>query len=461
MSPPILSETNLEYDDEAWNQGMQIYAAWKSKLLERDNLLAIGNLIDKYRGGVPDSLSSPQKGAFNAWIRLKFLDGGSAVMRIPLPGKTMFPAEKIQREVAVMRFLVDQTNISVPLVLHSGTVEESPEGLGPFIIMEYVEHDCDLVDALNTPGIPYEERPILDPCISDERLHLVYGQMADILLQYSKHTFTKIGCLASSEEGEWVVSHRPLTMNMNELVQLGNVSPDMLPQALFETSTAYYVALADMHMAHLKAQRVGGMQATELRRRYIARCAFRRLAREGHFSRHGDRGPFPLVNDDFRPANVLSNAKFQVAGTVDWEFTYAGPREFAYSAPAWLLLELPEYWPDGLEDWTLNYEKRFLVFLAAMRERETAAFERGVLREDQRLSGFMDDSWKSGDFWVGYAARRCWAFDMVYWAKIDRRFFGEGTMDDRLQLLSLEEREDLDQLVHRMVTAKTQNDGNE
>lgn len=56
----------------------------------------------QYRGGVPDSLSTPQKGAFNAWIRLKFVDGGSAVMRIPMPGKTMFPAEKIQREVAVM-----------------------------------------------------------------------------------------------------------------------------------------------------------------------------------------------------------------------------------------------------------------------------------------------------------------------------------------------------------------------
>lgn len=66
----------------------------------------------------------------------------------------MFPAEKIQREVSVMRFLVDKTNIHIPLVLHSGTVEENPDGLGPFIIMEFVEHECDLVDALNTPGTP-------------------------------------------------------------------------------------------------------------------------------------------------------------------------------------------------------------------------------------------------------------------------------------------------------------------
>ncbi|KAH0836082.1 hypothetical protein FOPE_04347 [Fonsecaea pedrosoi] len=460
MSSPVFTDTNLDYDDESWDQSVQIYDTWKSKLLKRDNLLKIGKLIDKYRGGVPDTLSSPQKGAFNAWIRLKFVDGGSAVMRIPLPGKTMFPAEKTQREVDVMRYLSDKTSLPVPLVLHLGTAEESPNGLGPFIIMEFIEHECDLVDALNTPDIPYEERPILDPYISSERLHFVYRQMADVMLQYSKHTFMKIGSISSSDEGDsWVVSHRPLTLNMNELVQLGNVSPDALPQGPFETSTSYYTALASMHIAHLKAQRVSGMQATEFRRKYIARCLFHRLAREGRFSKYGDRGPFPLVNDDFRPANVLSNAEFQVTGVVDWEFTYAGPREFAYSAPVWLLLELPEYWPDGLDDWTHVYEQRLPIFLTAVRESETAAIKGGTLREEQCLSQFMDDSWKTGDFWVTYAARRCWAFDMVYWVKIDKRFFGVGTVDDRLELLTMEEKTELDQLLNRMFKASTSGDG--
>ncbi len=212
-------------------------------------------------------------------------------------------------------------------------------------------------------------------------------------------------------------------------------------------------------MAHLKAQRVSGMQATEFRRKYIARCLFQRLAREGQLSKHGNHEPFPLVNDDFRPANVLSNAKFQITGTVDWEFTYAGPREFAYSAPASLLLELPEYWPEGLDDWTRVYEQRLPIFLAAIRERETAALKRGILKQDQCLSLFVHDSWKPGDFWVSYAARRCWAFDMVYWAKIDKRFFGDGTVDDRLKLLTMEDKTELDQLVNRMVKAEHGIDG--
>ncbi|EED11693.1 hypothetical protein TSTA_108770 [Talaromyces stipitatus ATCC 10500] len=128
----------------------------------------------------------------------------------------------------------------------------------------------------------------------------------------------------------------------------------------------------------------------------------------------------------------LRNQK-QVVGAIDWEYTYSAPLEFVYSAPFWLLLELPEYWPEGLDDWTNIYETRLVTFLRVLEEREKVALERGLLAEEQRLSTYMRDSWESGDFWVNYAARKSWAFDMIYWAKIDRRFFGDGYLDDRLQ----------------------------
>lgn len=59
----------------------------------------------------------------------------------------------------------------------------------------------------------------------------------------------------------------------------------------------------------------------------------------------------------------------------------------------------------------------------------------------------MLDSWRSGDSWVNYAARKSWAFDMVYWERIDRRFFGDGDLDDRIGLLTPEEREQMDEFV--------------
>jgi hypothetical protein len=66
----------------------------------------------------------------------------------------------------------------------------------------------------------------------------------------------------------------------------------------------------------------------------------------------------------------------------------------------------------------------------------------------------MLESWQKGDFWVCYAARRSWAFDMLYWAKIDRRFFGDGDLEERLKLLTAEERDALDTFVQRKLVEK-------
>ncbi|OAA46777.1 phosphotransferase family protein [Beauveria brongniartii RCEF 3172] len=82
------------------------------------------------------------------------------------------------------------------------------------------------------------------------------------------------------------------------------------------------------------------------------------------------------------------------------------------------------YWPDGLADWTKKYERRLKNFLKAMTETEGAGIAAGQLREDQRLSGRMRESWDSGEFWTVCAARKSFGFDNVYWAKLDHRFFG-------------------------------------
>ncbi|CAG8000102.1 unnamed protein product [Penicillium olsonii] len=60
----------------------------------------------------------------------------------------------------------------------------------------------------------------------------------------------------------------------------------------------------------------------------------------------------------------------------------------------------------------------------------------------------MRRSWETGDFWIMYAARNNFAFDAIYWQKIDRRFFGSTTCEgvdvcdiwkSRLHLLEPEE----------------------
>ncbi|KAL4969188.1 uncharacterized protein BDV14DRAFT_210959 [Aspergillus stella-maris] len=342
-----------------------------------------------------------------------------------------------------MRFLDYFTSFGVPHVLHYGPASESRAGLGPFTVVEHISNEADFVDPLNTPGLARSDRPILDPKVDRGKLEDVYGQMADVLLQLSKPTFSQIGCIDRVNpvdyfDDTWAVKHRPLTFNINELVQLGGVSPSQLLQHPFKTASAYYETLAETHIVHLASQRNDVIESSEdCRRKYIARCLFRKITREYKLC-EDEEGPFRLFCDDLRPAN----------------FTYAAPSAFAYSPPFWLLLELPGYWEEGPDDWVEKYEEVLPVFLKVLKEKEDAGIERGVLSETDRLSGHMLKSWQTGDFWLNYAARKSWAFDMIYWANIDERFFGEGSLDDRIRLLSEEEREAMDGFVEMKLKAR-------
>ena len=379
-------EKRMEFDDVAWERCDILFEDWKDKTFNQEQFREIGMIMLDWRQGRPEELFAPKAGAFNAIMQMKFRDGGSILIRFPRPGSSVFPEEKLQREVAVMRFLEQQTSIPVPHVLHHVVEKGGPGDLGPYIIMEYIPNEHTLTPALETPGFSIEDRPILDPNISDERLRKAYSQLADIFIELAKPSFSAIGCIAKENEDDefddsWVVAHRAMTFSMNELVSVGNFPRNLLPQGVFKTASSYYLALAETHMLHLSTQHNDVISSAEdCRRKYVARCLFRKLAREGKLhDEKNETGPFKLFCDDFRPENVLSNAQFDIVAAIDWEFTYAAPAAFTYSPPFWLLLELPEYWPEGLEDWTQTYARRLETFLDVLRQRENAAIQRGSL----------------------------------------------------------------------------------
>lgn len=63
------------------------------------------------------------------------------------------------------------------------------------------------------------------------------------------------------------------------------------------------------------------------------------------------------------------------------EFTYAAPAEFSSTPPWWLLLDRPEYWSEGMEAWTGDYEDRLRTFLKVLSEREEELIRRGMEKE--------------------------------------------------------------------------------
>lgn len=444
-------------DDMAWERAEETSDKWLVQFLELDILRPIADFILNHNRGIAIEFAILRKGSYNISLRLKYRNGAT-VIRLSQPGAVLFPEEKVVNEVAVMRFLADQTSIPIPFILHSGTKKESPLELSPFIIMDYIEHETKMYDALNTPECPKEERGILDPSIDEDRLEILYGQLAGILIQLSTPSLPRIGSLSQTDDFTWEVARRPLSMNMNELVRLGGLPRSKLPDlyATFNTSSSYMEALADLNIEHLVHQRNDSVEsADDCRRKFVARQLFRKLARDKRLTNPLlEKGPFKIWCDDLRPANVLLNENMQITGVVDWEFTYAAPVEFSHAPPWWLLIEKPELWSKGIEDWTRVFDSRLKTFLKVMKNCEDTAIQQGRLREDQRLSGPMHESWESGSFWIMYAASHSFAFDAIYWQKIDPRFFGptenpEGAWKERLDLLNEKERDEMELLVAR------------
>jgi len=304
------------------------------------------------------------------------------------------------------------------------------------------------------PGFKLEDRPILDPHISETTLKLAYGEMANVLLQLSRPSFSQIGSIEELADSSWSVIHRPLSMNMNQLVSVGNLPPNKLPSTTFKTAFSYFNFLANSNLIHLSIQRNDAIESPEdCRYKYIARYLFRKIISERRFPTTLVTGPkpFKLFCDDFRPSNVLVDDNDKIVSVIDWEFTYAAPAEFAYSPPWWLLLEPPEEWPQGILDWSKQYELKLRTFLEALKEQEDSMIDGGQLTEDQRLSGRMKESWETGDFWVTYAARKSWAFDVVFWQMINPnpRFFDKPGYGEGLKLLSQEERNGMEEFVQR------------
>jgi hypothetical protein len=448
-------------DDMAWECAENISHNWLLQFLKLDIKKPIAMFILQRHRGDGAEFTILEKGSYNISLRMKYEKNYAVVIRLAQPGAVFFPEEKVVNEVATMRLLTDQTSIPVPFILDSGTKKESPLELSPFIMMEYIEHKTNMYDALNTPGCPKKDRGILDPNIDVNTLELLYDQLVGVLLQLSKISFPRIGSLTQVDDFTWEVSRRPLSMNMNELVRLGSLPRSKIPHTTFSTASCYFEALADLNIEHLVHQRNDAVEsADDCRRRFIARQLFRKLAREKRLTDSTfEQGPFKIWCDDLRPGNILLHENMQIAGVVDWEFTYAAPVEFSHAPPWWLLIEKPELWPNGMDNWEDVFSHRLKTFLRVMRSREDTEIQKGHINENQRLSSHMQWSWDSGNFWIVYAALNSFAFDAIYWKKIDPLFFKaagspETAWKERLDLLAEKEIEEMEQLVVRKLEEK-------
>lgn len=371
-----------------------------------------------------------------------------------------------------MRHIAAQTTIPVPHVYHYGTAAENPTGLGPFIIMDYIEHHQNMSRALRDPDRSSEERPVLNSNISTEKLEYLYGQMAQIMLQLFSLKFPKIGSL-TEKKGEndkkfFCVGGRPLIANMNEIIVHTNAPASVLPPESFSSANEWYCALGDMLMAQLVFQHNDAVEdEDDARDKYVARQLFRNLAAEGRLATgSSSENDCILFSEDFRPANVLLDEDLRIVGVIDWEFACVAPAQWTFDPPWWLLLEDPDWWPEGYREWMTAYEPRLQTFLRVLEAEEKKAADKSLaervgdmsLTSSKKydttlpLSQRMRESWESQMWMLNYAARKSWAFDFIWWKFLDEKYFGPNEDQDyhvRINLLTEPQREAMDSFVKR------------
>ncbi|KAK2810336.1 hypothetical protein FQN50_003067 [Emmonsiellopsis sp. PD_5] len=427
----------MEFDHLAEKNQEMKFTVWLKFFLGKSPEILSMELALKHRPGKPLAACRWKNGAFNICYRVKYEDGFHAIVRFAALGKAILRREKVEHEVATMNYLRRNTSIPVPEVLGSGICLT-----GPYIVMPFIEGDP-LSQLLKAHK---EGRPVLNPQLSDRSLKKAYQEMAMLILELSKPEFHAIGALEENE-GKFTVARRPLTFNMNELMASANLPEEAFPSRTFKSAADYFDELAQLQLSHLRLQRNDAISCEEdCRKKFTARCLFRRVVKDIF---RGDRqGPFRLYCDDFRPSNVLFDPKkLRVSGVIDWEFTYAAPAEFTYVAPWWLLLQSPEDWESDLSQFLIRYTPRFRLFLEALKESEERLIQQHNLLESQRLSTQMEHSMETGLFWICLAARYSSMFDEIYWAFIDRQYYGPFTsFDDRIRLLDQEEQREMGEL---------------
>lgn len=163
-------------------------------------------------------------GAFNAGVKMVFSDSTAWMVRFPRFGKVCedYMDEKVAMEVSALNLIRETTTIPVPIVRAWGMADSNVLGLGPFIMMDFID-GVSLGTIIKDPNANPPSR-VMREDISDSDIEVIYRQMANYLLQLFKLDFDRIGSLPSPETGSSnPTPPRPLTFKAETILQDGGV----------------------------------------------------------------------------------------------------------------------------------------------------------------------------------------------------------------------------------------------
>ncbi|KAJ9610172.1 hypothetical protein H2204_015413 [Knufia peltigerae] len=331
-------------------------------------------------------------GSYNLCQKLRFCDGTSWLLRMPIIGSVCdeYADEKIAVEVEVLSLLRD-SNVPVPGIIAWGLTAANPLGLGPYIVMDFIEGV-----SVNTLLRQQHNTRLLRDDICDDDVKFLYRQFARILLQLFQIDFPMLGSLPTPVTG-FNAPVRPLTFKAHDILQTGGVDTFG-----FSDTADYFCYLAGQDWAQFQRQPNSGGGPTVTQAKYAALRALQAVAPQLVEPSYAS-GPYKLVCDDLGLANLIvrSTDDLTVVGVVDLEWSYAGPAQLFGSAPWWLLQDRLNNYDTFLDKEEAprvlgRYLRNLDVFKTVLEEEEARMPDQQAME----LSRLVRHSEESGSMWL-------------------------------------------------------------
>lgn len=220
-----MGDARAQLDNLAWDKNDEAWEISQKRLRRRDTCELAASLVgQKFRRKA--TFKAPLIiGGYNILYKIQVEGMTFEVhVRLPCPDWAQFPLEKTLQEGATARYIEQHTQIPVPKVFYYGETSD----LGPFMILQHIENHGLMVNRIKLPNPNPDIPSVLDPNISETVLSKFYGKAARCLLQISRLSFDRIGSLSENDDMTFSVARRPLSKNMNDMLQLANI-----PRAVF------------------------------------------------------------------------------------------------------------------------------------------------------------------------------------------------------------------------------------
>ncbi|KAG4434269.1 hypothetical protein IFR05_010259 [Cadophora sp. M221] len=363
----------------------KVYLAWFAKIQSYDlqnGDSAIKNMVSALYHGEHCFIVKRFSGSYKFCFQNRFQGRKEdMLLRFPIHGAVMNPWKKVEDEALVMRFIKEKTSIPIPNYYTHGVASAEFDGLGPFILMEFIPGQR--LDELLSSGDEFKST------VTEAQLNKVYEQIATIYTQLWGLEFDRIGRLSPD----------PLTIKQNELECHGIKVPEMQTPP---DASVYMRELINQSILGLRDKSCTIANEEQCREEYLSLLSLQAIAPQ-MVKAEFLKGPFKLYNPDIRLGNMIAVADYEIKAVIDWDFGYVAPAQFLYGPPLGLtLLDMLECSDDDLEAFKAGFNK----FIRVLREK------------DATLSGLMEECMDNGTFWYNQAVQ-----ESKFWQSMLKRLW--------------------------------------